>query len=105
MAGLTITGLGNFDPVNNTGFDISGATGTAYVSEDLSASGNGEKLFLLNLTTGVLSPADGLTGTIGTTARITSIAVFTVPEPGTWALCALGLLGVGWVARRRPSQG
>ena len=55
VAGLSIPafGLTAFDPVTNTGFDISGDTGLACVSEDLGT--NGERLFTLNLTNGVLT--------------------------------------------------
>jgi hypothetical protein len=89
----TIGVAGN--PAFISGFDISGATGTAFASW-AGSSGN-DLLFTLNLATG----APSLLGTIGSgQLGIVDISVTPVPEPSTLSLFGLAA-GAVWLARRR----
>lgn len=57
-------------------------------------------LYTVNLTTGVMT----LVGAYGSTANVAGLAfVGEVPEPSTYALMLGGLLGLGFVARRRKT--
>lgn len=84
------------------GFDISGATGTAYLV-------NSTTLFSLNLATGV---ATGIGGTGFVSLRDLSVQISgpgpgpgpgpnPVPEPATLAVLGAGLLGLAGLRRRR----
>lgn len=83
---LTMVGPLGFDVGENVGFDISGATTIAYVS-------NGNSLYTANLMTGALSSI----GTIGGPLDVESIAV--VPGPGALGLC--GVAGLLSLRRKR----
>lgn len=91
-------GLGAVSSV--TGFDIVtvGGVNTAYFSAILSGSMT-NNLYVLDLTTGAARLAGGIAGN-----RMTGLALTAVPEPGTWALMATGLVGLGGIARRRGRQ-
>lgn len=86
---LAITG---FDIVNtmgnlNVGFFSAATTGSA-----------GSQLYSVNLATGAAS----LVGAVGLSAPLQGLALTTVvPEPGTWAMLAMGLASLAAVARRR----
>jgi hypothetical protein len=94
----TIGSLGLGTALANTvGFDIVtvGGMNMAFLQ---AAMGSGvSRLYTVNLSTGAAT----LVGNIGGARQLEGLAVSTVPEPGTWALLATGLLGLGAVARRR----
>jgi hypothetical protein len=100
---LAVGSLG-FDTTGVTGFDISGTTGLAFA-----ALTNGDtaesSLFSINLGTGAATLVGmfGIGGNPALAAPMLGIAlnVGAVPEPSTYALFAAGLMGVGFVARRR----
>ena len=75
---------------NLTGFDISGATGKAYLNID-------SAFYAVNLATGAATFID----TIGSGPLIGITATGAVPEPATWGMMILGFGIVGSTLRRR----
>lgn len=89
---LTLGGK-RFDiTAGTTGFDIlSNGGNVAYIS-------NGNDLYTVDLGTGIL------TG-VGTQSGPGFIDIaFAVPEPGSYALTTLGVLGLAWFAVRRRQR-
>jgi Domain of unknown function (DUF4394)/PEP-CTERM motif len=75
---------------NNASFDISGLSGTAYLSID-------SAFYTVNLATGATSFVDN----IGSGRLIGFTAISPVPEPATWGMMILGFGIVGGTLRRR----
>ncbi len=93
--GFNLTTGGGF-----TGFDISGATGAAYlVGNNLGAGGlTGNSLYQVNLASGGASLLGAVTGVNGS---FRDIAVAPVPEPASLAMLGLAGLAFASVRRRR----
>ena len=84
---------GPFGPSGFVGFDVSGASGTAFLSDGQFAGAS--NLYTVDLTTGIASSPRAITGLPGGTT-VAEIAVAAVPEPaslGLAAVAAAGLLG------------
>lgn len=88
-------GISNLSSV--LGFDIVtvGTTNTAFFTANTNAASSG--FYSLDLVTGAATLVDRFGGQ----TQITGLAITAVPEPGTYLLVAVGLAGVGLVARRR----
>lgn len=90
LAGQTFGAFGfNLGVSNNFGFDISGGTGAAFVSEN-------NQFGTVSLVTGQAT----LLGTIGA-GNLVDITAGAVPEPASWALMIGGFGLVGAAMRRR----
>jgi Domain of unknown function (DUF4394)/PEP-CTERM motif len=94
----TIGSMG-YDVSAKNGFDISGATGTAYFASAVSSSGVDPNLYTVNLATGFAS----LVGQIGPGegTLIAGLTVTPVPEPATTTLALIGGAGMIALLRRR----
>jgi hypothetical protein len=93
---LTVVGGLGLNVAEDGGFDISGATGTAYAAlrrADQSVSG----FYTIDLTSGLAT----FVGQIGGGVNIRAMSVF-IPGPGAIALLAMGLMAI---PRRRRTLG
>jgi hypothetical protein len=96
----------NGNPINligDAGFDISGLTGTAFVSSDTGDADQLAEFFLLNTATGMLTALGTIGGQLVGGASIIDVTVSNVPEPGTLALFGAGLVLFALAQRRRVS--
>jgi hypothetical protein len=91
-------GLLGFDVARNNGFDISGASGVAYLASGATSSDVQANLYTVNLATGMATLV-GLIGLVGDNTLVRGLTV--VPEPGTGALLVGGLTLLALHIRRR----
>ena len=93
----TVGGLGIAGALTNElGFDISGASGTAYASIQ---NGPNSQLYTVDLGTGAAT----IVGQISSGDLIRDITTVPVPEPSSIAILAFGALGLVVIGRRSPS--
>jgi hypothetical protein len=75
-------------------------------NQDVVPNGSGNSYLAPDLSGGDATRAYIVTGDVAkndTTALVTTFSVSGVPEPATWALMLLGLLGIGYAVRRSRS--
>lgn len=95
IANITLGGVSGFAENRTVGFDVSGATGAAYLFGSFTFNGPAQNntLYTVDLGTGALTSA----GAFGFNA----LDVAFIPEPGTYALFGAGLAGLVAFRRRR----
>jgi len=103
FANPTIVNVGalGFNANGVNGFDISGSGAAFAAMTDADTGKSG--LYTIDVNTGAatLVGAFGIAGNTAIAPPLLGLAVAAVPEPETYTLMLAGLLGVGFVARRR----
>ena len=86
------------------GFDIAGVNNAAFAGLTIDGTDTGKSgLYSINLTSGMASLIGefGIGGNTAISPPLLGLTVAAVPEPESYALMLAGLLGLGFVARRR----
>ncbi len=99
--GFNLLQEGTLNPFDTPGtYHMFGYAGTLLGPSEISAAGPNP---VLNSTLSVLNPQPGFTYAFSNNTGLSDVdlTITAVPEPSSWALAALGMAGLGLLARRR----
>ncbi len=104
---LSFVGSMGWNTTGVIGFDIAGVNNAAFAGLTIDGTDTGKSgLYRIDLATGTaaLIGEFGIGGNTAISPPLLGLTVAAVPEPETYALMLAGLLGVGFMARRRSPR-